>query len=74
MDKFYLQTCGCAMGRKYSLAYANIYLAEWEKKAFSLCAKKTLLYFRFLDDLGGFMATYRGGISWIYGYSQHLPS
>lgn len=33
--KYYLQVCGCAMGRKYSPSYADIYLARWEEEAFS---------------------------------------
>lgn len=42
-DKAYLQTCGCAMGHKYSPAFANIYLAKWEKEALELCHKQPLL-------------------------------
>ena len=52
-DKFYLQICGCAMGRKYSPSYADIYLARWEEKAFSMCQKTPLVYKRYLDDLFG---------------------
>ncbi|KAL2091689.1 hypothetical protein ACEWY4_011487 [Coilia grayii] len=51
--KFYLQTCGCAMGRKYSPSYADIYLARWEEQAFRQCEKTPLIYKRYLDDLFG---------------------
>ena len=52
-DKFYLQTCGCAMGRKYSPSYADIYLANWEEEALKRCVHRPLLYLRYLDDLFG---------------------
>ena len=50
---FFLQTCGCAMGRKYSPAYADIYLADWEESAFLKCPLRPLVYFRYLDDIFG---------------------
>ena len=31
----YLQTRGTAMGKKFAPAYANIYMAAWEKLAFT---------------------------------------
>lgn len=52
-NKFYLQISGCAMGRKYSPAYADIYMAEWERTAFLKCTKLPLVYFRYLDDIFG---------------------
>lgn len=52
-DKTYLQICGCAMGRKYSPAYADIYMAEWEESAFQKCNLLPLLYLRYLDDIFG---------------------
>jgi hypothetical protein len=51
-NKFYLQTCGIAMGKKYAPALANIFLIN-----FDLVACKgydgilPLLFFRFLDDI-----------------------
>ncbi len=51
--KHFLQISGCAMGRKYSLAYADIYMADWEKSAFQKCSKLPLLYLRYLDDIFG---------------------
>ena len=50
---YYLQVCGCAMGRKYSPAYADLYMADWESEAFKKCTLKPLLYLRYLDDLFG---------------------
>ncbi|XP_048111511.1 growth arrest and DNA damage-inducible protein GADD45 alpha-like [Alosa alosa] len=45
---YYLQTCGCAMGRKYSPAYANIYLAVWEEEVFAKC-HPTKVFFKETD-------------------------
>ena len=50
---FFLQTSGCAMGRKYSPAYADIYLADWEHNALLKCPIRPLVYFRYLDDIFG---------------------
>ena len=50
---FFLQICGCAMGRKYSPAYTDIYLADWEESAFLKCPSRPLVYFRYLDDIFG---------------------
>ena len=50
---FFLQICGCAMGRKYSPAYADIYLADWEESALLKCPSRPLLYYRYLDDIFG---------------------
>lgn len=52
-NQHYLQLCGCAMGRKYAPAYADIYLAHWEETAFKLLTHRPLLYFRYLDDIFG---------------------
>lgn len=40
-NKHYLQVCGCAMGRKYSPAYADIYMAEWNQKNYLCCTRDT---------------------------------
>ena len=52
-NQYFLQMCGCAMGRKYSPSYADIYLAEWEHSALQKCKFKPLLYLRYLDDIFG---------------------
>lgn len=39
------------MGRKYSPAYAEIYMAEWERTAFLKCIKLPLIYLHNLDDI-----------------------
>lgn len=41
------------MGRKNSPAYADIYMAEWERTAFLKCTKLPLVYYRYLDDIFG---------------------
>ena len=41
------------MGRKYSPAYADIYLADWEETAFLKCPLRPLVYYRYLDDIFG---------------------
>lgn len=52
-DKFYLQIKGTAMGKKFAPAYANIFMAHWEKKALANCNKKPEQYLRYLDDIWG---------------------
>uniref|UniRef100_A0A1A8RNC6 Reverse transcriptase domain-containing protein n=1 Tax=Nothobranchius rachovii TaxID=451742 RepID=A0A1A8RNC6_9TELE len=49
----FLQIKGTAMGKRFSPAYANIYMADWEQTAFDKCTKKPLMYLRFLDDIWG---------------------
>lgn len=51
--EFFLQIKGTAMGKKFAPAYANIFMAEWEKSALASCRKKPLYYFRYLDDIWG---------------------
>ena len=51
--KHYLQIHGTAMGKKFAPAYANIYMAEWERTVFPKCSKWPLLYKRYLDDIFG---------------------
>jgi len=51
--KYFLQVSGCAMGRKYSPAYADIYMADWERSVFQKCSKTPALYLRYLDDIFG---------------------
>lgn len=51
--KFYLQTKGTAMGKRFAPAYANIFMADWETKALAKSIKKPLHYLRYLDDIFG---------------------
>nr|XP_049581060.1 uncharacterized protein LOC125971932 isoform X2 [Syngnathus scovelli] len=44
---------GTAMGKRFSPAYANIYMAEWEEVALACCTKKPIAYLRYLDDIWG---------------------
>jgi len=49
--RFYLQTCGISMGRKYSPAAANIYLRRFDHHAMYGFRIKPRYYSRFLDDI-----------------------
>lgn len=51
--KYYLQTKGTAMGKRFSPAYANIYMADWEDSALKKCPKKPIIYLRYIDDIWG---------------------
>lgn len=48
---FYLQIKGTAMGKRFAPAYANIYMAQWEQSMFADCAKLSLCYLQYLDDI-----------------------
>lgn len=52
-SKHYLQIHGTAMGKKFAPAYANIYMADWERTVFPKCQKLPTLYVRYLDDIFG---------------------
>ncbi|PWA29263.1 hypothetical protein CCH79_00013957 [Gambusia affinis] len=52
-DGWFLQTKGTAMGKRFSPAYANIYMAKWEKECFQKCEKLPEAYYRYLDDIWG---------------------
>lgn len=55
-SKFYLQTKGTAMGKKFAPSYANIFMAYWEESALTSATKKPYAYYRFLDDIWGVWA------------------
>lgn len=50
-DEYYLQIKGTAMGKRFALSYANIYMAEWEDQVLTTCEKKPLYYYRYLNDI-----------------------
>lgn len=52
-NEWYLQVHGTAMGKRFAPAYANIYMADWERTVFPKCNKLPLVYLRFLDDIFG---------------------
>lgn len=52
-NEYFLQIKGTAMGKRFSPAYANIFMAEWEEKALAKCPIKPLYYYRYLDDIFG---------------------
>lgn len=39
------------MGKRFAPAYANIYKAEWEEKAFKKCHLLPKIYLKYLDDI-----------------------
>lgn len=52
----FLQSHGVAMGRCWAPAFADIFMAHWEKSLFQHCASLNIsipeeLWFRFLDDI-----------------------
>lgn len=49
--KFYLQTTGIAMGKRFAPSLADIYLTEFDETAMNGFHVKPLLYFRYLDDV-----------------------
>lgn len=51
--QYFLQIKGTAMGKRFSPAYANIYMADWETSVFQKCPKLPLIYLRYLDDIWG---------------------
>lgn len=49
--KTYHQEHGTAMGRAWAPAYANIFMAEWERKLAALNLVQPFLWYRFIDDV-----------------------
>ena len=49
-NEFFLQTCGCAMGKKYSPGLANLYLETLDKFIINYKIKPKI-YLRYLDDI-----------------------
>ena len=50
-QEWFLQIWGTSMGKKFAPAYANIFMAHFEKQALAKCSKLPECYFRFLDDI-----------------------
>ena len=50
-DKIYHQKLGTAMGTKFAPAYANIFMAEFERKFLDTMIEQPWLWWRFLDDI-----------------------
>lgn len=52
---YYLQKCGAAMGTKFSLSLANLYMGWWERSRIfgTGCPHRSMVTFfhRYLDDL-----------------------
>ena len=41
------------MGKKFTPAYAKIFMANWEDEVLVTCRKQPLHYLRYLDDIWG---------------------
>lgn len=52
-NTFYLQVKGTAMGKKFALAYDNIFMVASEKQVLQSAKYKPKYYYRFLDDILG---------------------
>ena len=50
-SKYYLQTKGTAMGKRFAPALANIYLLEFDDRATNGYKIKPILYVRYIDDV-----------------------
>lgn len=50
--KFYTQKRGVALGAKFALSLANLFMTEWEDKCIFGKKRRELLFFKhFIDDL-----------------------
>lgn len=59
---------------KYSPAYADIYMAEWERPAFAKCTKFPVLHLCYLDDIFGVWAdTEASLIEFVAVLNSHHP-
>lgn len=50
---FILQIHGTTMGKRFAPAYANIYMADWERTLFPKYLKTQFFQLRYLDDIFG---------------------
>lgn len=74
-DEWFLQVKGTAMGKRFSPAYANIYMAKWEEEAFQKCTKLPEAYYRYLDDIWGVWNHNREELDqFIQTLNNHHPS
>uniref|UniRef100_A0A1A8LK21 GIY-YIG domain-containing protein n=1 Tax=Nothobranchius pienaari TaxID=704102 RepID=A0A1A8LK21_9TELE len=63
------------MGKRFSPAYANIYMADWEQTALEGCTNKPLSYLRFLDDIWGIWTYSKQEFSdFVNTLNNHHPS
>lgn len=69
--KWFLQTKGTVMGKKFAPAYANIFMACWEEQGLQIAEQKPTLYFRFLDDIWG---TWDHSLMSFYDFIKALNS
>lgn len=63
------------MGKRFSPAYANIYMADWEESAFLECPKLPIIYLRYLDDIWGIWTHTREDFQhFVTNLNNHHPS
>lgn len=70
-NKFYLQTMGCAMGKRFAPSLANIYLLDFDTKAMNGYKTKPLIFFRYLDDI---FLLWPGDVASLIEYEKYLNS
>jgi hypothetical protein len=71
-DRFFLQTCGTAMGKTYAPGLADIYMEEFDEGAIAGFNNiMPLLYYRFLDDI---FFVWIGSREELHQFELHLNS
>lgn len=74
-DHWFLQIKGTAMGKRFSPSYANIYTANWEKRALAKCPLQPQIFLRYLDDIWGIWNhTTEDFTHFVDILNQHHPS
>ncbi len=68
-DQFYLQILGCAMGKRFAPALANLYLLDFDTKATNDFFIKPLFFVRYLDDI---FFVWPGDVESLKQYEQYL--
>ncbi|KAI7790206.1 hypothetical protein IRJ41_018224 [Triplophysa rosa] len=73
--KWYLQVKGTAMGKRFAPAYANIYMAEWERTLQEQGGQWPFCYWRYVDDIWGVWdGTEQEFREWANILNTHHPS
>ena len=64
-EKIFRQKLGTAIGTKFAPRFANIFMVYLEEKFLSTCKLRPWVWWRFLDDVFGDLASFGGGIKFI---------
>lgn len=70
-DRFFVQNCGTAMGKRYAPNLANIYLRKFDEQAKNGFTIKPLIFFRYIDDL---FFIWTGTLEQLKEYERFLNS